>query len=367
MKTVRCAAVARSRCRAASYNGARRAVAHVPSHQATPTLLKVPAALAAAALFAAACARRPASPPSCCAAAAGRIAAGHRVAAIATPRFTHAELWRALDPFLRAPGVQARDVGRSVEGRAIRAVTVGTGATTVLLWSQMHGNEPTATMALADLIAWFAAADGTDAALRRRLTSRLTIVMVPMLNPDGAERFQRGNADGADVNRDAHTLRTPEAQALKSLRDSIRPAFGFNLHDQGSGFRAGAGGPPVAIALLAPPAEPTRAWGATRQTARLLAADIASVVSAEVPGRVARFDETFEPRAFGDLMQQWGTSTVLIESGVLPDDAAKQQLRDLTAIAIVSALDAIATGRHRNADPGVYDALPPNTRATPPR
>ena len=290
------------------------------------------------------------------------MSAEHRVAALTSPRFTHATLWSALQPLLGAHGIRVDEVGRSVEGRAIRAVTIGTGSTTVLLWSQMHGNEPTATMALADIMAWFAADDAVDAPLRRRLASRLTIVMVPMLNPDGAERYQRRNASGVDVNRDAHTLATPEARALKTLRDSIRPAYGFNLHDQGSGFTAGAGGPPVAIALLAPPAEPTRAWGETRRIARLLAAEIASVLHAEIPGRVARFDDTFEPRAFGDLMQQWGTSTVLIESGVVRDDPDKQRLRDLTTVAIVSALDAIATGRHQRADPATYEALPANTR-----
>ena len=44
------------------------------------------------------------------------------------------------------------EIGRSLEGRAIEHVWFGTGATHVLLWSQMHGDEPTATCALLDVL-----------------------------------------------------------------------------------------------------------------------------------------------------------------------------------------------------------------------
>jgi hypothetical protein len=184
-----------------------------------------------------------------------------------------------------------------------------------------------------------------------------------MLNPDGAEVFDRENAVGIDVNRDARRLSTPEARALKALRDSIRPAYGFNLHDQNARTLAGPRGPQVAIALLAPAAEQTNAWGPTRAVARLLAADIATVLQREIPGRVAKYNDAFEPRAFGDLMQQWGTSTVLIESGALPGDPDKQRLREINVVAILSALDAIATGRHRDGNPTAYESLPTNARA----
>ena len=59
-------------------------------------------------------------------------------------------------------------------------------------------------------------------------------------------------------------------------------------------------------------------------------------------------------------MQKWGTSTVLIESGALPDDPEKQKLRTLNAAAILSVLDAIATGSYANAAPASYDSLESN-------
>ncbi len=287
------------------------------------------------------------------------IARRHRVAAIAERRFTHTELWRAMAPSLASPRLRSEEIGRSINGRAIRAVTFGQGPTSVLLWSQMHGDESTASMALADIFAWLAGGDADP--LRDRLQQELTVTFVPMLNPDGAELFQRENAVGIDVNRDGRQLSTPEARALKGLRDRLQPQFGFNLHDQNARTRAGGTGLPAGIALLAPAHDDTRSYNETRSRARLVAATIAGILQLDIPGRVAKYDESFNPRAFGDLMQQWGTSTVLIESGGLPDDPQKQRLRALNVAAILGALDAIATRSFATADAAVYESLPRNT------
>ena len=154
----------------------------------------------------------PSAPPTAVGGVAGaafeeglRVAERHRVAAISTRRFTHAELWQALAPSLASSDLRTEEIGRSLQGRELRAVTFGRGPTTVLLWSQMHGDESTATMALADVLRWMAEATGDP--LRERLHRELTVVMVPMLNPDGAELFERENAAGIDVNRDARRSR----------------------------------------------------------------------------------------------------------------------------------------------------------------
>lgn len=298
---------------------------------------------------------------SCCELIGAAIARDYVVGAIAERRFTHAELWSALSPLLDRSGVRSTEIGRSVHGRAIRAVTFGSGPTSVLLWSQMHGDESTATMALTDIIRFFA--EGGDHPLRNLIRDRLTVVMVPMLNPDGAERFQRRNALGVDVNRDARRMATPEARVLKALRDSIQPDFGFNLHDQGARNTAGSEGLPVAIALLAPAADSARSYGPVRARARQVAAVLASGLAEVMPARVAKYDDTFNPRAFGDLIQQWGTSTVLIESGSLPDDPQKQELRRVNVQLLLTALDAIATERYVDADTERYEGLPFNRGA----
>ena len=45
-----------------------------------------------------------------------------------------------------------RIIGKSVLGEPIYSYQVGVGATKILLWSQMHGNESTTTKALFDFI-----------------------------------------------------------------------------------------------------------------------------------------------------------------------------------------------------------------------
>jgi len=306
---------------------------------------------------------RPAPAADCCLDLGRRVATDQRVGAIESRRFTHEQYWSALAPALKAKALRVSPVGASTHGRQLRAITFGTGPTTVFLWSQMHGDESTATMALADLFTWFALADNQRDAVRDRIASQLTVVMLPMLNPDGAELFQRENAVGVDINRDVRRLSTAEARVLKAVRDSIKPQFGFNLHDQNARTLGRPGSQRVGIALLAPAAEVTNDFGPTRAAARLVAARIRSVLEREIPGRIARYDDTFNPRAFGDLMQAWGTSTVLIESGALPDDPDKQRLRRVNVIAILTALDAIATGDFTSEQAETYMSMPVNSGA----
>ncbi|HET9066900.1 MAG TPA: M14 family zinc carboxypeptidase [Gemmatimonadales bacterium] len=286
-----------------------------------------------------------------------RIAETHKVAALTTRRFTDDQFWSAVAPSLASPRLAVAEVGRSMQGRPLRTVTFGHGPTTVLLWSQMHGDEATATMALADIFAWLA--DSAPDPMRDRMGALLTVTFLPMLNPDGAEIFQRHNAAGIDINRDVRRLASPEARALKATRDRITPDFGFNLHDQSARTRVG-NGEQAAIALLPPAEEATRSYGPVRSRARLVASWLATDFGNAVAGRIARYDDTFNPRAFGDAMQSWGTSTVLIESGSLPGDPQKQRLRTYNAAAIIGALDAIATRAYAQADTNAYESLPFN-------
>jgi len=341
-----------------AFTPAFRAPGRVARRSAGRSRRRVIAAVAIGAAVSATGARPVAAQERCCRSTGLTIAENYRVEGLDDRRFTHDLYWRALRPALGASHIRVTRLGESLEGREIRAITLGRGPTSVLLWSQMHGDESAASMSLADIVNWFASADRQDS-LRDVLAERLTITMIPMLNPDGAERFQRENAVGIDINRDARRIATPEGRILKAVRDSIGADFGFNLHDQGT-RTAGDDGDIVAIALLAPAADEQRSWGPVRQRARELATVIVRALAPDIGTRMARYDDEFTPRAFGDNMQAWGTSTVLIESGELEGDPQKQELRKLNVVALLSALHAIATGSHESLSTAAYDDLPMN-------
>ena len=286
-----------------------------------------------------------------------------RVPGLELRTFNHAELWSALDFLDGAPQLRVEDIGSSGEGRALRSVSFGSGGTRVLMWSQMHGDESTATMALADIYA-FVERNPTHPVVRAIL-DEVSVTTIPMLNPDGAQRFQRRNAYGVDVNRDARRLATPEGRVLKRIFDQVDPDFAFNLHDQDVGIRLGLSDEHVAIALLSPAFNEARDVNDVRLRAMRVAAVFRDAIDPLVGGHVARYDDSFNPRAFGDLASAWGASAVLVESGGWPDDPEKQHLRRANFVGLLSALHAIATESYAHADERRYTGLPINGRTIP--
>ena len=276
------------------------------------------------------------------------------------PLMDHRELVRRVESLVGGSSglFDVEKAGESVEGRAIYHVSVGKGPYPVLLWSQMHGDEPTATAALFDVFEYLRRRQNEPAV--QRLLSALTLHVIPMLNPDGAERFQRRNAQGIDVNRDALRLQTPEGRILKGVRDRWRPAVGFNLHNQN--WRTSVGDPPkpASMSLLSVAFDPARSDSEGRQLTRKLCAVIRDAVEPFAPGQIGRYDDEFEVRAFGDNVTLWGTPVVLIETGGWPSAQPDATLVRLNFIAILSALDSLASKRVEGADLQRYESLPMN-------
>jgi hypothetical protein len=283
-----------------------------------------------------------------------------KASAITSRRFSQADMLKWLDPLRDQKLFTMTPVGRSAEGRTISMLKLGVGKTTVFLWSQMHGDESTATMALMDMLKFFL--QEPDHIVTRSVLDKLNLLIIPMLNPDGAERFQRRTAQSIDMNRDALALRTPEARILKETRDTYRPQFGFNLHDQDPRYSVGETRNVSAIALLAPAFDESRADNKVRLAAKRVAAALASILHEFIPNNVSKYDDAFEPRAFGDNIQKWGTSTVLIESGGWPGDREKMFLRKLNCVALLTTLHAIAVDQCEHADVNEYERLPFNSK-----
>lgn len=281
--------------------------------------------------------------------------ASYRLPHITSRRFTQAEMLEWLAPLNSAGLFTTTPLGTSTEGRTVSLLGLGKGDVRVLLWSQMHGDESTATMALLDILNFFLREPRHE--VTRTILDSLRLLLIPMLNPDGAERFQRRTAQAIDMNRDALKLETPEARILKETRDKFDPQFGFNLHDQDPRYTVGNSKNVSAIALLAPAYDEARGDNRIRLAAKNVASIFAEVVEEFARGHVSKYDDAFEPRAFGDNVQKWGTSTVLVESGGWPGDRDKMFIRQLNYVGLLTSLYAIATGEYRDAGTSTYEGL----------
>lgn len=276
-------------------------------------------------------------------------------------RFRHQDIVPLIEQLRENSSFDVEVAGHSVQDRSIYLIKAGSGKTRVLLWSQMHGDEPTATMALFDLLHFLNQTDELDP-VREHILSHLTLYIVPMLNPDGAEMYTRRNALGIDMNRDALRQQSPESVLLKQLRDELDPAFGFNLHDQSRYYTAGYTALPATISFLAPAYDHARSINTVRERAMRTIAGMDHVLQQFIPGQVAKFNDEHEPRAFGDNIQKWGTSVILVESGGQHGDPEKQHIRQLNFTAILSGLYLIAGEDYKSFELSGYDRIPENQR-----
>jgi hypothetical protein len=275
------------------------------------------------------------------------------------PCLRHAELLerlRALEERYRGR-LALEEVGRSVEGRSIHLMTLGSGPRRILLWSQMHGDEPSATPALLDLAGTLLASDQPEA---RVILEGATLLVVPMLNPDGAERYARRNAQAIDINRDALQLSTPEGRVLKAVRDRFQPELAFNLHDQNRRTTVGDTGVLATISLLAVSGDREGTLTPGRARAKRVCSTIARTLEPFVPGGIGRYDEDWNPRAFGDNVTAWGTPVVLIESGGVPPGRPLTDLTRLNYVALLSVLHGLVRDDLAAESPDLYENLKRN-------
>lgn len=275
-------------------------------------------------------------------------------------RIKHDDIAPLIDRIAGLPEFKVRELGKSIEGRPIQLISIGEGSTSVLLWSQMHGNEPTATQSIFDIFNFLTSDQIAEE--KRELLQQVTLHFVPMLNPDGAEVYRRFNALGIDINRDALRLQTPEGQILKYVRDSLDADFGFNLHDQSRYYNAELTPKPATLSYLAPAYNYEKSVNIVRGNAMKIIVLMNDIIQKYAPGQVGRYNDDFEPRAFGDNIQKWGTSAILIESGGYQNDREKQFIRKLNYLSILTAIFTIADGSFSQVDLSRYETIPNNDR-----
>lgn len=243
--------------------------------------------------------------------------------------------------------------GKSVEGTPIELYRIGSGKKRILIWSQMHGNESTTTLAMLDILLYISQKQPDFLQL-------CTIFFIPMLNPDGAKKYTRLNAISVDLNRDAQQLTQPESQFLRSVFEQFNPDFCFNLHGQRTIFGAGKTGKPAIISFLAPSVNPQKEITSVRKKAMEIISIINNELQKIIPNCIGRYNDDFNINCTGDMFMSLNVPTLLFEAGHFAQDYSREQVRKYVALAILKGIEAIAYDENQKINYEEYFKIPQN-------
>jgi hypothetical protein len=121
------------------------------------------------------------------------------------------------DTTVEDPADEIRQIGTSAKGRPMMALRYGDGPTTVLVVGQTHGDEEGGRRILLRV-----------RSMSRSLPERITLWVIPTMNPDGLELDTRFLANGTDPNRQAPSQ--PEQQSVYDFALSVRPSLSVWYH-----------------------------------------------------------------------------------------------------------------------------------------
>jgi hypothetical protein len=137
----------------------------------------------------------------------------------------------------RAHNSRVRILGDSQEGRAIPMLVLSNApavsAADVLrlnrpvVWLQglQHGDEPAGGEAMLAIAERLAVGDLAP------LLDRITVLIVPRANPDGAARSTRATANGIDINRDHVKFDLPETAIVHRAMNAYQPQVVVDCHE----------------------------------------------------------------------------------------------------------------------------------------
>ena len=224
-------------------------------------------------------------------------------------------------------------IGFSVQNKPIYQVKIGNGKTKIMMWSQMHGNEPTTTKALFDFFNFMA----SDSDLAQQIKNQYTLLCIPILNPDGAFAYTRENANKVDLNRDALEATQPEMQVLHDVFKRFKPNYCFNLHDQRTIFGTQGFNLPATVSFLAPAFNKERTYNEVRLKAIHIINKMNSALQYYIPNQIGRFDDGYNVNCTGDYFTTQNIPTILFEAGYFQNDYARDESRKFIFIALLSS------------------------------
>lgn len=248
-----------------------------------------------------------------------------------------------------------QEIGRSYLDKPIYKLSIGNGKTSVVAWSQMHGNESNATHAMLDLLTTLKKAPE----MRDQLFSQISLDFIFMLNPDGSERWTRLNAAEIDLNRDFHNEASTELKFLKKMVSSKKYDYALNLHEQRTIFTTD-GVHPATLSFLAPSENEERTVTENRKKCMAVIGKIYESLKHLIPNQIGRYTDEFYPTSTGDNFIKAGMPTILFEGGHFIDDYTRKETRKYYTIALYYALKAISELRSDTTGWENYLEIPEN-------
>lgn len=140
------------------------------------------------------------------------------------------EQW--LDELAAHEDIETTVIGMSIEGRPITLLRAGGHPEAVLLLGRQHPAEVPGAIAMREFVDVVLG----DSELARRFRERYTLLIVPLMNPDGvANGHARHNSGKTDLNRDWGPFTQPETQSMAKLLDDLdrqgpRPRLMLDFH-----------------------------------------------------------------------------------------------------------------------------------------
>jgi len=131
--------------------------------------------------------------------------------------------------------VEVAVAGRSTQGRPIHAVTVADSQRPandkqhVLIVAGQHGNEESGRMVALAVLDWLVSPGG------RQTRARQKIVVMPCVNPDGADADTHLTPGGVAPNLDHAPggAKTSEGIAVEKVADALQPELFVDMHSRG--------------------------------------------------------------------------------------------------------------------------------------
>ncbi|WP_055412626.1 M14 family zinc carboxypeptidase [Nonlabens sp. YIK11] len=220
-------------------------------------------------------------------------------------------------------------LGSSVENRSVFGLRLGHGDLKVLAWSQMHGNESTTTRAIVGLL---------ENKEFFQLLDNISLYIIPVLNPDGANEWTRNNANNVDLNRDAQELSQPESLILKDAIDFFKPDLALNLHGQRTIYGVENSVLPCQLSFLTPSADPDKRITPSRLQSMKLINHIIADLKDLSKAAVGRYDDAFNINCWGDYCQSQDIPTILFEAGHAGEDYSRDHVVELIKESLMSVL-----------------------------